>query len=541
MLAQLLKILPNSANRERLSWFFGIASALLVGSWTVFTYFAPSEGFKSSQSNASIATQSNPNFSTGRDTNIYGSVIIGVDEKIIGRHIADQKRISEEILAKIAQSKGVEITPLRAILAKLGESNAKEEDVAKRLEEKAEELISLREEVARLKNGPEELVSFADRANLLIGKGQFDEARAALGEGRVAARKLRDRSARYEAQFLTQEARLDHLQLAYRSSASKYAEAARLVDGVDLLLRWRLLMAEGNELRSAGELGDAEALLEAISLLRRTAQIAAETLQPLESAKAQYNLGLALQTLGERSRGDTALQEAASSFIASLKEQTRERAPLDWAKTQNNLGLVFTRLGEKASHSALLHDAINAFNEALKERTRELAPLEWAATQDNLGTALLRLGELTHEKKYLEQAAAAYQEVLKERTRERVPIDWAKTQNNLGIALLRLGQESDDEAFLRDATVALQEALKERTQNRFPLDWAVTQYNLGFVFRILGERNKDEKQLQNAAGIFREAVKVFEISGASRYADITRMNLARTDALLILRAGAKPR
>jgi hypothetical protein len=40
---------------------------------------------------------------------------------------------------------------------------------------------------------------------------------------------LREESSRYEAQLLAQEARVDHLELAYRSAAEKYAEAASLV------------------------------------------------------------------------------------------------------------------------------------------------------------------------------------------------------------------------------------------------------------------------------------------------------------------------
>jgi len=40
-----------------------------------------------------------------------------------------------------------------------------------------------------------------------------------------AARALREEASHNEAEFLADEARIDHLQLAYRTAAAKYAEA----------------------------------------------------------------------------------------------------------------------------------------------------------------------------------------------------------------------------------------------------------------------------------------------------------------------------
>jgi hypothetical protein len=54
-----------------------------------------------------------------------------------------------------------------------------------------------------------------DQALALIDAGDLDAARAALNRGREAARALREETSRNEAEFLANEARIDHLQLAY--------------------------------------------------------------------------------------------------------------------------------------------------------------------------------------------------------------------------------------------------------------------------------------------------------------------------------------
>ena len=56
----------------------------------------------------------------------------------------------EGLAAQVAREKGVEIAPLRAILVKMGEAGVPDEDISKRLDAKADELIQLCAEIARL-------------------------------------------------------------------------------------------------------------------------------------------------------------------------------------------------------------------------------------------------------------------------------------------------------------------------------------------------------------------------------------------------------
>jgi hypothetical protein len=87
----------------------------------------------------------------------------------------------EKLATQVARDKGVEVAPLRAILVKMGEVGVRDEDIPKRLSEKADELIKLREESALLRRGPAELASFAEQAETLINKGDLDGARIEHG------------------------------------------------------------------------------------------------------------------------------------------------------------------------------------------------------------------------------------------------------------------------------------------------------------------------------------------------------------------------
>jgi tetratricopeptide (TPR) repeat protein len=164
---------------------------------------------------------------------------------------------------------------------------------------------------------------------------------------------------------------------------------------------------------------------------------------------------------GDQKGENSALFVSIATYNAALEEYTRERAPLDWAKTQNNLGLALWRVGERESGTARLEEAVASFRVALQEQTRERVPLDWAMTQNGLGLVLWRLGERESGTARLEEAVAAYRAALEEYTRERTPLDWAQTQNNLGVALLRLGERESGTARLEEAVAAYRAALSE--------------------------------------------------------------------------------
>ena len=228
---------------------------------------------------------------------------IGLDEKGAGQEHrnAQQPRRDEleRLAAHIARDKGIVVAPLRRVLVILGEKGVPDEDIPKRLEAAADELIELRAENEQLRRGPTALAAIAEEAQALVDQSEFDDARRELARGREAARALRVKASRYEAAFLAQEARVDDLQLAYRPAAAKYAEAARLVAAFDKELQWRWLATQADELNKQGdEFGDAAALYEAIDVYRRCLALGRGSERPFDWPRIQNNLGNALTRLG---------------------------------------------------------------------------------------------------------------------------------------------------------------------------------------------------------------------------------------------------
>jgi tetratricopeptide (TPR) repeat protein len=255
---------------------------------------------------------------------------------------------------------------LRAVLEKLGEKGVPDFDIPAKLSAAADQLIELRAQLARVSNDRPELAAIRAAALALIDKGELDGARAKLNQGREAARASREEASRKEAEFLADEARIDHLQLAYRAAADKYAAAGTLVAPFDREAEWQFLMGQASELDDLGrEFGDNAALTEAIDLYRKALERVPREARPLQWAGTQNNLGTALSTLGERESGTARLEQAVAAYREVLTEFTRERVPLQWAMTQNNLGTALSTLGKRESGTARLEQAVAAFRAAL--------------------------------------------------------------------------------------------------------------------------------------------------------------------------------
>jgi tetratricopeptide (TPR) repeat protein len=295
----------------------------------------------------------------------HGSMAAGRDINFFGLDEEGVRRVLQDELARIAQEKGVPVAPLRAVLEKLGAAEIANEDIPKRLAAAADELLVLRQELQRLRNDRPELAVIRDEALALIDAGNLDAARAALNRGREAARALREESSRNEAEFLADEARIDHLRSNNLEAAKKYAEAASLVAPFDRDAELYYLLQQANE------------------------------------------------------RSDYPTEEEIAIYRRALILVSRNQAPLQWATIQNDLGDVLRKLGERGAvlkkfgereddDTGRLEEAVTAYREALKERTRERAPREWAVTQENLGDALRELSERKNDAGLLEEAVMAY-------------------------------------------------------------------------------------------------------------------------------------
>jgi hypothetical protein len=226
----------------------------------------------------------------GRDIR-DSTILIGLDEKDIAHRFNEAQRLVTEQLAsltaQIAREKGVELAPLHAILIKLGEAGVSDLEIPARLDNAADQLIELRPQLARLTNDRPEFASIRNQAIAHIDRGEFDAARAALAHGREAARALRENVSRNEAEFLADEARIDHLLLNYRAAAEKFAEAAALVTSLNRDVGWEYLVKQAHELYHQGdEFGENQSLLDAIGVYRF-----ALTLVPRERASGSRRAG----------------------------------------------------------------------------------------------------------------------------------------------------------------------------------------------------------------------------------------------------------
>jgi len=356
-------------------------------------------------------------------------------------------------------------------------------------------------------NDPETLKALRDEISAFLEDFDYDAARQAVHQARAKDQGGRAQSARDEALFDIEVARIEITALRTLEGMALLKQAASTLERYDWrqAWQWRMDGASAGYDRSLIS-GDRVIMQLAISYYGEALELALADLEndppatgrSEEWATTKNNLGNALSTLGERG-DDGALQKAINAYEDALKEWTRDKVPLQWAATKNNLGAALSTLGERGDDAAL-QKAINAYEDALKERTRDKVPLDWAMTKNNLGNALSTLGRRGDDAA-LEKAINAYEDALKEWTRDKVPLDWAMTKNNLGAALQTLGERGDD-AALEKAITAYEDALKERTRDKVPLDWAMTKNNLGGALYKAGKRGRAE-------ACFREALAAF--------------------------------
>jgi hypothetical protein len=209
MFESILKFLKDQVNIPSIG--VGIAT-IIAAAWAVFTYFDKKSEDKKSQKAPSAPRVTNITADHGSIAagHIAGSVTINPDAKEVAQQVAAAiNERYDRLLAEIARDKRVEVAPLRAVLVKLGEMGVPDEDIPKRLDAAADELIKLRAENELLRRGPPELAAIAEEVQAFIDKGEFDDARRALARGRETARALRIDGSRFEAAFLAQEARVD--------------------------------------------------------------------------------------------------------------------------------------------------------------------------------------------------------------------------------------------------------------------------------------------------------------------------------------------
>jgi hypothetical protein len=291
MLDCIWQFLKDPANIAVLGSIGAGIATFSAGVWAVFTFFANK---KEKGASAPSVKPNHGGVAAGRDitgpvyTNTRGDSVradhgivcnitnstITINnippeqiEALVQARIRPYQETSEaqkKLIVRLETDLDLNERQLRAAFGIVGEANVPSEQLAAKLIGIAGQIKVLRAENEQLRRGPPALAAIAEEVQALIDKGEFDDARRALVRGREAARGQRIDASRYEAAFLAQEARVDDLQLAYRTAAEKYAEAAALVAPFDTEQQWRFLLAQAGELYKQGdEFGDNATLAEA--------------------------------------------------------------------------------------------------------------------------------------------------------------------------------------------------------------------------------------------------------------------------------------
>jgi tetratricopeptide (TPR) repeat protein len=136
-------------------------------------------------------------------------------------------------------------------------------------------------------------------------------------------------------------------------------------------------------------MGDAAALAEAVSLLRTVAEDLPADHSPLDSARIDHTLGLALQALGEACEEEALFDRAIEAFAPALDALDAQPMLPFRSVVAHDAAACVARRAERRGDLPALERAEAAFRDALKSHSAEKDPLSWAVTQ----VALARIYE----------------------------------------------------------------------------------------------------------------------------------------------------
>jgi hypothetical protein len=271
--------------------------------------------------------------------------------------------------------------------------------------------------------------------------------------------------------------------------------------------------------------------------------------QPLDWARVQYSLAIALRDQAEWTTGVeqvALLGEAVKACRSSLEVRTRDSLPREWATTQNTLAALLSAQAEAsmgAERSRLIPEAVAACRLALEAYAQEALSPDWASAQYNLANALRYQAEGSKGSERASlygEAIKAYRSSMEVDTRSTRPWVWAAIQHDLANSLKEqavAGDKAEKEKLLRESVKAYRLAMEINTPDTFPEAWARLQTDLAATLRtqaVAGEGVKRAKLFGEAVDAYRLALQHFKREAHPTEWAIVQHNLATT-----LRAQAK--
>jgi tetratricopeptide (TPR) repeat protein len=269
--------------------------------------------------------------------NVSGSTInIGIPPEQLSALVqsADLSETQKKLIANLESQLDINQRQIHAALDILGENNVAPENLAAKLVEIAERFKALQATASTLPGDDPKVAALKADAQKAIDAGELAKADALLADVETQQRHSLESLAVNVADTSARRGEIALTRLRYNEAAGHFANAAAVLPSGNAYEDKRIgyLESEADALyRQGDEFGDNGALLSVLGRWKRLAELKPRERVPLDWAKTQTNLGIALRTLGERESGTAKLEEAVAAYRDALKEFTRERAPLAWA------------------------------------------------------------------------------------------------------------------------------------------------------------------------------------------------------------------
>jgi tetratricopeptide (TPR) repeat protein len=295
------------------------------------------------------------------------------------------------------------------------------------------------------------------------------------------------------------------------------SESATIEEKIQMLIE----MAQGFQKKPK----TAQDLRNAVSLYYRAYEMCGEEF-PLLKARSQVGMAGTLQAIPDV--GTELLLQAKVGYEEALPILQQLASPEETAEAQMNFGLVLQSL--VPFNLARITDSIQAYHEALRAFTWEDYPQEYAILYNNIAIAYLSM-PMASEREYLRQGLAvqSFEVALKHINLIDHPREYAMLQNNLGNALQYLVSSHPVENNLR-AIAAYDEALKVRNAKDTPLEYANTISNkANALFNLPDDPEKPEagnsQNLLQAYTYYQQALAIFSQHQQTEQAEIVAQAL----------------
>jgi tetratricopeptide (TPR) repeat protein len=219
-----------------------------------------------------------------------------------------------------------------------------------------------------------------------------------------------------------------------------YQQAIKMCDADYPLLKARSQAGMSGALKSIPDAGT-ELLLQAKAGYEEALAVLQELAVAEETAEAQMNLGLVLQSLVPFNLAK--ITDSIAAYHEAMRIFTSEKYPQEYAILSNNIAIAYLSMSGGSEQQNLCEGlAVQTFEAALKHINLIEHPREYAMLQNNLGNALQYL-QSSHPVENSLRAIAAYNEALKVRNCQDTPLEYANTIANKANALFNLPDDPE--------------------------------------------------------------------------------------------------